>query len=257
MNPGGLTHHHQPPVRELAERWSHLLTPAQWRWALGCVTLFMLLFIDAMRHPYAFFDVGLMHAVQRFDPPHLAQYTHRLDDLTGSEGAISSWVIVLVGFAMRRWWAAAVATALMPLGGLINLIIGEMLVARTRPHLDELKRGSMTWEEPSFPSGHVMGALLLFGFLFVHAHRIDSRAFRCLVMAVSLLIIVTVGPARIWDGAHWPTDVISAYALAGLLLIALLAFEAALRPRLDGLAPIAALRQALHLVSPTRFVAGG
>lgn len=256
MNPGELTHHRHS-ARELAERWSHLLTPAQWRWALVCLTVFTLLFIDAMRHAYASFDVPLMQAIQRVDPPHLAQYTHRLDDLTGSEGATSSWAIVLVGLALRRWWAAAVATALMPLGGLINLIIGEMLVARTRPHLDELKRGSMTWEEPSFPSGHVMGAVLLFGFLYVVARRIDTRSIRLTVRGTSLLVIVTVGPARVWDGAHWPTDVISAYALGGLLLIPLLALEANLRPRLDGLAPVAAGREALRLVVPGHFAARG
>ena len=53
------------------------------------------------------------------------------------------------------------AAATLPLGGAINLAIGEFLVGRTRPHLAELARASGNFEERSFPSGHVQGAVLL------------------------------------------------------------------------------------------------
>jgi membrane-associated phospholipid phosphatase len=97
-----------------------------------------------------------------------------------------------------------------------------------------------------------MGAVLLFGFLVCIARRIETRPVRLSLTALSVLVLVTVGPARIWDGAHWPTDVISAYALGGLLLIPLLALEANLRGKLDGLAPVDAAARLIDLGMPLR-----
>ena len=98
----------------------------------------------------------------------------------------------------------------------------------TRPHLAELARTSGNWEERSFPSGHVMGAVMLYGLLFVVARRIALPPAPPRDPGASAsAIIATVGFARVWDGAHWPTDVLGAYALGGLLLVGLVA---ALRP---------------------------
>ena len=118
-----------------------------------------------------------------------------------------------------RWWAAFCGLAGFPLGGVVNYVVGEILVERTRPDLDELTRASSNPEERSFPSGHVQGAVMLYGLLFVVARRIRNRA-RCASpsRAACLAIIATVGFARVWDGAHWPTDVLAAYALGGLML---------------------------------------
>ena len=65
----------------------------------------------------------------------------------------------------------------------------------------------------SYPSGHAMLAILVFGFgAFLFARTVRSPAVRYAVVGIATLITLLIGIARIYLGAHWPTDV-----LGGLL----------------------------------------
>lgn len=217
--------------------------------AAGLAVLFFILLVDGMLNARAAFDLPLIKAVQQVDAPGLATGISLIERLTSSEGAIASWLIVLVFFSAIRLWSVAVALFLMPIGGVLNQLVGEVLVERTRPHLAELERTSLNFEDRSFPSGHVMGAVLLFGLLFVAARRLPSRSLRFAAQGASLFVIAAVGPARVWDGAHWPSDVFGAYALGGLVLIGLIALMERLSD-LDGLPLIRAQRIAHDKAAP-------
>ncbi|MBA2277040.1 MAG: phosphatase PAP2 family protein, partial [Chloroflexia bacterium] len=190
---------------------------------------FLVLLIDAMVHPRAFFDLWLMQTVQRVEAPGLASLLRVVNDLTSSTGAVAMWVLAVVILAVARWWLPALAMLTLPVGGILNEGVGHLLVTRTRPHLAELTRGSGNHEERSFPSGHVTGAVLFYGLVFVLAGRIRDPLLRRMVRVAALGPLVLVGFARVWDGAHWPTDVLGAYALG----MALLAGLVALYRRLD------------------------
>jgi membrane-associated phospholipid phosphatase len=159
---------------------------------------------------------------------------HAVERLTSSTGAVAMWAVALIAFMALRWWSAAFVTGLLPIGGAVNMVFSEM-VGRTRPHLEELERSSSNWNEGSFPSGHVQGAVMLYGVVFIVAGRIQSAAARWAVRGSSIAVIGAVGFNRIWDGAHWPTDVFGAYALGGLMLLPLVALHARLSPAIDGL----------------------
>lgn len=74
----------------------------------------------------------------------------------------------------------------------------------------------------SFPSGHVLGAVLLWGFVFFAAERlVASTRARRWVQAGSLAIIALMGLQRVYVGAHWPSDVLGAYLWGGVMLFAL------------------------------------
>jgi membrane-associated phospholipid phosphatase len=211
-------------------------------WAAGLAVLFAALLLDGMLHERAAFDLSGIKAVQQIEGPGIASGITYIETLTSSEGAIAIWLVVVLALSLIRLWSLVVASVLMPVGGVLNTIVGEVFVERTRPHLAELTRTSQNFEERSFPSGHVMGAVLLYGLLFVAARRITIRPVRLLAQGLSLAIIVAVGPARIWEGAHWPSDVIGAYALGGLLLLGLVAVSERLVD-IDGLPLIRARNQ--------------
>lgn len=199
------------------------------RLGVASAAVFLLLLIDALLHSRAFFDLSLMTTIQAIDPPGQRGAIDTVGDLTSSTGAVAMWIIVIVAFMLARWWVALLGAMTLPLGGIANYVFGELLVARTRPHVEELERTSRNFEERSFPSGHVMGAVMLYGFVFVVARRVHSRILRFAIQGASLAIIASVGFARVWTGAHWPTDVLAAYALGG----AMLAGMVALHGRLD------------------------
>lgn len=202
--------------------------------ALALSIFFLIVLLDAVARPLAGFDLPLIRRVQSVDIEGLDSYLSAVSLLTGSIGAIALWALVTVFVATRRLWSVALAMALMPIGGIVNTIIGTTLVERTRPHLAELPRTSLNFEERSFPSGHVQGAMLFYGVLFLLARRIEHRGLRMAIQVGSTVVILSASFARIWQGAHWPSDVLGALLLGGVMAIAL--DEVARRTRsLDGL----------------------
>jgi undecaprenyl-diphosphatase len=79
----------------------------------------------------------------------------------------------------------------------------------------------------SFPSGHVLGEALVYGLLFWFAPRLfSSRAVVMFVRAFCALVIALGGPARLYAGAHWPSDVAGSLLLAALYLVPALWLDA-------------------------------
>ncbi|HET6615207.1 MAG TPA: phosphatase PAP2 family protein, partial [Dehalococcoidia bacterium] len=97
------------------------------------------------------------------------------------------------------------------------------LIERPRPGPDDVLIRNPA---PGYgsPSGHASTAMLVFGYAAVvailHAPRGAAAATVCLALAAILII----GWDRIYDGAHWPSDVLGGYATgASLLAIAVAA----------------------------------
>lgn len=187
------------------------------------LAIFLGFLINALMQPRMFFDVSLMKKIQAVDIPRVYEVTQFVNrDLTSSRPAVLSWLCLMSVLAVTRWWSACLTAGLMPAGGIVSEFISRVLVGRTRPHLDELVRTSVDMEERSFPSGHVVGAVMFYGLVFVLLRRVRWRLVRITFQTVCIGIIVLVGFGRVWAGAHWPSDVISAYPLGLALLLALI-----------------------------------
>lgn len=70
----------------------------------------------------------------------------------------------------------------------------------------------------SFPSGQVVYITSLCGLLAWFALARGNRP----IFVATLLLILGIGPFRVVDGAHWPSDVLAGYALALAWTIAVL-----------------------------------
>ena len=132
---------------------------------------------------------------------------------TGGAVAVILW---LVG---RRRQAVLLGLGLVVLPFLQHGL--KELVDRPRPTPDlvELRAG---FSSPSFPSGHVMSPTLLYGFLLYAGPRTALPP----VLKVALLgwcafMLVVAGPAQVYVGVHWPSDVVGGYAWAAVLLLPL------------------------------------
>jgi undecaprenyl-diphosphatase len=74
-----------------------------------------------------------------------------------------------------------------------------------------------------FPSGHVLGATLLYGaLLFLAPSLVARRALRWLIQIAAVAMIVLTGISRVYVGAHWPSDVIGGYLWGSIALITLI-----------------------------------
>ena len=115
------------------------------------------------------------------------------------------------GFQLGAWSGALVSEAL------------KALARRPRPaQADAIEIVAAPLRGSSFPSGHVLTYVGVYGFLahVLGAHIPGGRR-RALGVGVPLALVGLVGPSRIHAGHHWPTDVLGSY-LVGLPLLALL-----------------------------------
>jgi undecaprenyl-diphosphatase len=136
---------------------------------------------------------------------------------------ILSALIVFALYLLGLQWEAisALGAALLP--PLINVLFKE-LIRRPRPTVD-LVHVLRILDSYSFPSGHVMFYVGFFGFLWFLVYTLLKRSIlRTLLLIFLGSLIGLVGFSRIYLGQHWPSDVLGAYLLGGLTLVAILQF---------------------------------
>ena len=185
--------------------------------AAGVLTILLVLLTVAIKNqPFHLLDRTVLAWVGRWDFPGLRGFFDGVSFLTDrwlGKGLALAGVAVL--FLLRKIRAAV---ALAVIGGIMGLvaflsdyILGE-LVGRSRP-----LAGS---SELSFPSGHVFGSTILFGFwgfLGIY-YRVKKRLLVPLLITLGA-IILAVGAARIDQQAHWPSDVAAGYLFGFLSLL--------------------------------------
>ena len=114
---------------------------------------------------------------------------------------------------LRRWyesWVLVIALA----GEVLIFLAVSAIVGRARPPVFRLDPAPPT---SSFPSGHTAAAVVVYGFLAFVIWRYMARRWLATLICVSLIAIpVAVGLARLYRGAHFPTDVIAG-AVLGLV----------------------------------------
>ncbi len=111
------------------------------------------------------------------------------------------WVVIDDDLGPRYGILVLAAVSAVALNALLKAILGPT-------PLQISTRGAFA--PGNFPSGHVVYITslcsLLGWFALARGHRATSVAM--------LLLILAMGPLRVIDGAHWPSDVLAGYALA-------------------------------------------
>ena len=98
----------------------------------------------------------------------------------------------------------------------------KLLWLRPRPE-DDLVRVLGSAPGYGFPSGHTLLYVGFFGFLFYWSYAtLKKSRLRTALLWLLGLLIVLVGPSRVYLGHHWPSDVLAAYALGLAYLLVLI-----------------------------------
>jgi undecaprenyl-diphosphatase len=142
--------------------------------------------------------------------------------VTSTEVVITSGAVaaVLLWLGGRRREALLLALGLAILPFLQSGV--KELVDRPRPPADLVEHRA-GFSSPGFPAGHVMSPTLLYGFLIALCLREKAYpALRSAVLLWSLFAVVVAGPANVYLGVHWPSDVLGGYAWGLVLLLPLL-----------------------------------
>ena len=148
------------------------------------------------------------------------------ETLADAVRAITSTEVVLAAggaLALILWLRGFRRQAVILAAGLVILPLLQSgvkeIIDRPRPTAELVEiRASVS--SPSFPSGHVMSGTYLYGFLFYAALTLPLRMpARASLVAVCAGVLALSGPANVWLGVHWPSDVLGGYAWGTLLLL--------------------------------------
>ncbi len=135
-------------------------------------------------------------------------------ELVLAAGGALALVLWLIG---RRREALIFAAGLIVLP-LLQAGIKE-IVDRPRPGPESVVVRA-AFDSPSFPSGHVMSSVYLYGYLLYLVLSPPPRSPARAALAIACGVILAVsGPANVWLGVHWPSDVLGGYAWGLVLLV--------------------------------------
>lgn len=159
-------------------------------------------------------DVPVQRAVEGARTPWLNDFMHAVTQL-GGHAAVVIGMVVLVALAWRRCHALAIVVISATLARPIVEHILKILADRPRPDLERLVPGN----GPSFPSGHVLAAIALWGLLpLVVALLTKKRWVWWTSVAVSTTAILLVAASRTYLGVHWFSDIVGGLLVGAFYL---------------------------------------
>jgi membrane-associated phospholipid phosphatase len=168
-------------------------------------------------------DVAVTIRVQRVRAPGLA----RLMELTSWLGFSPQSRIVPPAIAGVLWLArlrTEAVFALLAWGTALVSTIVKAVMRRPRPADPSVQVAVAKLAGSSFPSGHTLAYVGVYGFLAYLAYTlVRPAALRRTLTAALCGLVALVGPSRVYAGHHWPTDVLASYFLGFSYLIGLTA----------------------------------
>jgi membrane-associated phospholipid phosphatase len=136
------------------------------------------------------------------------------------QSTISTVLIVLLIYLFGLHWEAVVALIAAVFSTAISILLKD-LIQRPRPTA-ALVNVFAILKDYSFPSGHVMYYVGFFGFIgFLAFSLLKPSLKRTLLLG---FLVALVGASRIYLGQHWASDVLGAYLLGSLTLVAIIQF---------------------------------
>jgi len=207
-------------------------------YVLGASVAFVALAVAAHYVPYFGLDLRITKAVQSL---HVGVLDAVLRALTWAGfvpqvdviGTLLFLTLFLFGL---RWEAVGV---LFAYGITFVGMVVKLLVVRPRPSADLVYVMSQL-DSTAFPSGHVLAATSVCGYLAFLAYTLlKPSARRTALIGVALAIVPLMGVSRIYLGQHWFSDVMGAYLLASLWLALTIRFYRWGKPRFFRRQPVA------------------
>lgn len=103
---------------------------------------------------------------------------------------------------------------------IISLLTNQVIkniIKRPRPPIEERL---ITQSGYSYPSGHSMMAMCLYGVLIYLVYtKVKNKKLKILLISIFSILIFLIGLSRIYVRVHYPSDVLAGYLLNILILI--------------------------------------
>ena len=185
------------------------------------LSMFILLAVFIYHHPTLQLDVDISTLVQAHTSAALDAIMQAISWFGNMPYSAITAITASLLFYLFRYKREALFVLLAMLSGAVSSAI-KGIVNRPRP-LQPLIRVVAKNMQQSFPSGHVMYYVILFGFIAFLMRRLIQipKLIRGTIFYLCMALVLTISISRIYLGAHWFTDVAGAYLLGSVCLFIL------------------------------------
>jgi undecaprenyl-diphosphatase len=141
-----------------------------------------------------------------------------VDHIGDTPGIIAVILIAApVAHGMTRRWAPALVLAVAAAGETSIFLSAQHVISRARPNIEHLAVEPAT---SSFPSGHVAATFVTYGCIALLALSWGRGAARFVAVGLAVALPLAVAWSRIYQGMHFPSDVLVSLTFAPLWLAA-------------------------------------
>lgn len=145
----------------------------------------------------------------------LTKIMHIITFMGSTKFIILIGLVILITFIVLKQKAKGVsATVVLIISTLINNLI-KIIIQRPRPEYISVIEKTF-----SYPSGHSMASMSLYGFLIYLIIKSNLKRFdKILLCSLLGLLILGIGISRMYLGAHFFTDVFGGFILSIILIL--------------------------------------
>jgi membrane-associated phospholipid phosphatase len=161
------------------------------------------------------FDTTFLLWIHQFANPVTDQVMLFITQLGNPNVVIPIAIITLIFLYLDRHYSEAKFFAFACLGGAILNTGLKLVFSKPRPALWHRLIVETSY---SFPSGHALGAVVLYGAIAYLGTAYYPR-FAQLIYGGAIAVITLIGLSRLYLGVHWPTDIIAGYSIGLLWLL--------------------------------------
>lgn len=183
-----------------------------------CLVIFLVMLGIALFDKNLVFDMSIYNFISSFRSNGLDSF---FKTITCFGNSIVIILIVLVFIVIFR----NKDSLLLSISALDSVIVNTILkhiIRRDRPSVVRLiSQGGY-----SFPSGHAMISVCVYGFLLYLAYnKINNKWIKYICCLLLGLLIILIGISRIYVGVHYASDIIAGYSLAIIEVILLVQLQ--------------------------------
>ena len=157
-------------------------------------------------------DTSILLYIHQFSNPILDTLMISITRIGDPRTVVPVTLIVFFLLWWRRYRLEAQVFALNAVGGAVLSDVLKLAFSKSRPELWPQLISETTF---SYPSGHALGSMVLYGFLaylLATLYPQYSKAF----YAIATVLILAIGFSRLYLGVHWPTDIVAGYGIGFL-----------------------------------------
>jgi membrane-associated phospholipid phosphatase len=155
------------------------------------------------------FDRSCLLWIHQFATPQLDRLMLLITALGDPPTVITIFISTIAWLGMKRRSTDGIRFAVICVGGLLINQVMKSFFAKPRP---ELWTRLISEHSFSFPSGHAVGSMVVYGFIaYIFARELPI--YKKYIYAVASILIFAIGFSRLYLGVHYPTDIIAGYGV--------------------------------------------